>query len=90
MKKQELKDITKKITKEQQQHLRDFAEAHKLSVDIVPGNPNYYHKNEMFLSLEIWKLDDEEYDHLIRVINNLKTEYAYARDSFWFLISKED
>lgn len=90
MKKSEVTEIKKELTEEQVTHIINFAEDKNIYFGRAPGDPSYYHKGEMFMFLEIWELSDDEYEHLESILKTLQVEYAYGRDSFWFLISKED
>lgn len=85
-----LEEITQKTNHEERKAIEEFANKYKLEVGEAPGDPRYFFKNEVFLMLEIYKLEDDEYEELIILLRKLQVEFAYARDSFWFLLRSDD
>lgn len=69
----------------------EFAKKHELRSDSTFGYDNETKKiNRRLFFVELWQIESddvmEEFDNLLN--NELGVEYAYGRDSYWFLTKK--
>lgn len=69
----------------------EFAKKHELRSDSTFGYDNETKKiNRRLFYVELWQIESddvmEEFDNLLN--NELGVEYAYGRDSYWFLTKK--